>query len=328
MTRGWSAPIGGAEAHFGSLLGEGMNATVYDCIVTKRGKRSAFAAKIAHDPADPAFAAEAERMAGHSIRSTVTATGPHASETATGEPISVILVDKVPGRNLAESIKPGTRLPPGEVISLITQGAQTLLDAHAAGIAHRDLKPENLMLVPKRGNPDALVTIDWGEATDVASNEPRGHHDLRPPEWRRPIGRADLHDTYALGKIGVQLAVGSTNPPEVRQFTRRNKRLAAVFNEAAQTDPQRRSTAADLLLNLSSFPEAHPHLTPGDWETIGERAIARSLEPERWSTALTQRGARSAHQALPEDHALSEQLNAIGGPVAIIETAPMQLRRH
>lgn len=70
-----------------------------------------------------------------------------------------IATEFIDGKTLRERMDEG-RISFDEVLSIVTQTAEALSAAHAAGIVHRDIKPENIMI-----RPDGYVKIlDFGLA--------------------------------------------------------------------------------------------------------------------------------------------------------------------
>src|SRR5262245_23816358 len=59
-----------------------------------------------------------------------------------------LTMELLKGSTLAEALGNGRRLPPDEVLPIVTQIAEGLQAAHDAGVVHRDLKPGNIILVP------------------------------------------------------------------------------------------------------------------------------------------------------------------------------------
>ena len=116
----------------------------------------------------------------------------------------------VEGETLADRLRRHGRLPPAEVVRVLSQTASALAYAHARGIVHRDVKPENILL--ERGSDRVLVT-DFGiaRATLEASTDPgrvRGTAAFMSPEQVTGLpvdGRADL---YALGVVGFYALAG------------------------------------------------------------------------------------------------------------------------
>jgi Tol biopolymer transport system component len=93
----------------------------------------------------------------------------HEIETAGG--IDFIVMELVPGRTLAEQIRPGMRVP--EALRIAIAIADALARAHAAGIVHRDLKPANVMV----GDDGSVKVLDFGLAKLIADGAPSGDGD-------------------------------------------------------------------------------------------------------------------------------------------------------
>ena len=76
-----------------------------------------------------------------------------------GRPIHYIAMELLDGTTLREEIH-GKRAPVKRLLELLSQVADALAKAHAAGIIHRDLKPDNIMVT---GGGYAKV-LDFGLA--------------------------------------------------------------------------------------------------------------------------------------------------------------------
>jgi len=72
-----------------------------------------------------------------------------------------IAMELLEGHDLAWQLRHERRFPPARVLALVTQVADALSEAAAAGIVHRDLKPQNLFAVEEAG---AVVwkVLDFG----------------------------------------------------------------------------------------------------------------------------------------------------------------------
>ncbi len=113
--------------------------------------------------------------------------------------------------------------PAGRVVHLLAQAAQSLREAHAAGLIHRDIKPGNLFLCRRGGIPDTLKVLDFGLVRRASGS----HGDTVPgpspeaaarflgtplymaPETIRQPGHGDARsDLYALAAVGHVLLTG------------------------------------------------------------------------------------------------------------------------
>jgi serine/threonine-protein kinase len=127
-----------------------------------------------------------------------------------------IAMELAEGETLASRIADVSRLPAGEVATLLGDVADVLAAVHKAGVVHRDLKPDNLLMTP--GNRDyPLRVLDWG----VARMGPMGRltmDGLTPgtPIYMSPEQAAGKNigaacDIYSLGVIAYEALTGA--PP-------------------------------------------------------------------------------------------------------------------
>lgn len=118
-----------------------------------------------------------------------------------------LVMEYVPGPNLAEVIRDRGPLPINEACSYIRQAALGLHHAHLQGLVHRDIKPSNLLVAP-----GGLVKIlDLGlaliregpaEATEelTATGQVFGTYDYMAPEQWDDSHTVDIRaDLYSLG---------------------------------------------------------------------------------------------------------------------------------
>lgn len=133
----------------------------------------------------------------------------------TGVPF--LVMELLRGEDLAVILQKRRKLPPGEVLLLLSQTASALDKTHAAGVVHRDLKPENLFVTRRDDGTPKLKILDFGIAKVIAeSGQPAAKTKaIGTPFYMSPeqflgdgaIGpRADL---YALGHIAFALLVGT-----------------------------------------------------------------------------------------------------------------------
>jgi len=127
---------------------------------------------------------------------------------------AALLMELVPGADLAHVIAAEAPLPADRVIELGRGIAAGLAVAHRAGLVHRDLKPANVLLgadgTPKVGD------FGLARAASFASSDPdavavAGTPDYMAPESVDPLATDARSDLYALGCILCELATGA--PP-------------------------------------------------------------------------------------------------------------------
>jgi serine/threonine protein kinase len=100
-----------------------------------------------------------------------------------------LVMEYVPGRNLAEVVKQAGPLPVEAALDYVLQAARGLEHAHDKGIIHRDIKPWNLLL----DDSGTVKVLDMGIARTpwterrraIATSRPRRPCWGRPPSWRR-----------------------------------------------------------------------------------------------------------------------------------------------
>jgi eukaryotic-like serine/threonine-protein kinase len=111
-------------------------------------------------------------------------------------------------------------VPEERAIHILRQAAESLAEAHAAGLIHRDIKPGNLFLCERGGMPDTVKVLDFGLVRDLAHDrqalapgEARSRFVGTPlymaPETIRNPGHGDAaSDLYALGAVAYLLVTG------------------------------------------------------------------------------------------------------------------------
>ncbi len=90
-----------------------------------------------------------------------------------------LVLEFLSGRTLRNVLKAEGFLPEARAAKIACEIAQSLAEAHQAGLIHRDLKPENVMLVDVVGDPDFTKVLDFGIAKS-----------LRSDTWDSPVTRA------------------------------------------------------------------------------------------------------------------------------------------
>lgn len=84
------------------------------------------------------------------------------------EGVCFILMPLIRGESLRAVLQRQRRLPLEEVIRVVTEAADALAAAHAAGVIHRDIKPENIML---EGETRRVRLMDFGISKAMDSGE-------------------------------------------------------------------------------------------------------------------------------------------------------------
>ena len=98
-----------------------------------------------------------------------------------------IAMEYVDGVTLSEKIH-RVKTPLGKLLKYLTQVAEGLAKAHAAGIVHRDLKPDNIMIT----RDDYAKILDFGLAKLVEPQRASGEErplPVRPPRLSWPSTR-------------------------------------------------------------------------------------------------------------------------------------------
>jgi eukaryotic-like serine/threonine-protein kinase len=117
---------------------------------------------FAHDPERLSrFRREAQLLAALNHPNIATI---HGLEDSGGT--SYLVMELVPGENLAERIKQDGAVPVEEALVIAKQIAEALEAAHEKGIIHRDLKPANVKLTPE----GKVKVLDFGLAKAFAED--------------------------------------------------------------------------------------------------------------------------------------------------------------
>jgi eukaryotic-like serine/threonine-protein kinase len=146
-----------------SPLGVGGMGEVYEAVDTRLHRSVAI--KIVR----PELAGDAARRARfvREARAVAALSHPHicpvydvgeAHVPGSDAPVDYLVMERLPGRNLAERLAEGP-LPFDEALAYGIQIASALAYAHGQGIVHRDLKPANIML-----SPTGARLLDFGLA--------------------------------------------------------------------------------------------------------------------------------------------------------------------
>jgi eukaryotic-like serine/threonine-protein kinase len=125
----------------------------------------------------------------------------------------------VEGKSLWSMLKEKGRLEPAEAAAIMTQVADGLSAAHAAGVIHRDLKPPNIMV----GTDGRVVVMDFGIARSLENTgvtrlgDVIGTPDYMAPEHARGEIVDAKCDIFSLGIIFYELLLGKLPFAQVAQ---------------------------------------------------------------------------------------------------------------
>ena len=133
------------DYHLERVLGSGGSATVYLAADVKHDRRVAI--KVLHQELSATVGAERFLR---EIRVAARLTHPNIVpllDSGSADGCSFYVMPFIDGESLRARLDRGERSSLNEAIALVTEVADALEYAHAAGIVHRDIKPENILLL-------------------------------------------------------------------------------------------------------------------------------------------------------------------------------------
>ena len=132
-----------------------------------------------------------------------------------------LVMELLDGEDLKDLLRREGPLAPARAISITRQIAQSLDEAHAAGLVHRDLKPANVFLTKMHRHDEFVKVIDFGiskaysadaEGMDLTlDGAVLGTPLYMSPEQVRGLPLDRRSDLYALGVMLYQMLAGQ--PP-------------------------------------------------------------------------------------------------------------------
>ena len=158
------------------------------------------------------FRAEAQHAASlsHPNIAAVFDYGEEIAQDGTGETMAYLVMELVEGEPLSALLAREGALPTETTLSLLSQTALALAEAHRAGMVHRDVKPGNLLV-----RPDGRLKItDFGIAWSARSvaltrtGQVIGTPQYLSPEQAEGRAATPASDVYALGLIGYECLTG------------------------------------------------------------------------------------------------------------------------
>jgi eukaryotic-like serine/threonine-protein kinase len=120
-----------------------------------------------------------------------------------------LVMELVDGPSL-DTVLTRRRLTPAQVMGLISQAADALAAAHAAGLVHRDIKPGNLLLGPEGRVKltDFGISYAAGSAPVTSTGAVIGTPAYLAPERVAGATGTPAADLYALGIVGYECLTG------------------------------------------------------------------------------------------------------------------------
>jgi DNA-binding beta-propeller fold protein YncE/predicted Ser/Thr protein kinase len=177
----------------------------------------------------------------------------------------IVAMRLVEGGDLRKLIDREGSLEPARAIALLSQIAEALDTAHAAGIVHRDVKPHNILVEGERaylsdfGLAKAFADTGSGSGASIVGTVEY----MAPEQWRgERVGPAA--DVYALGCVLFEALTGivpyarceADTEPEIPQG------IEAVIERAVSKDPaDRYRTAGELIAAAAVREESTPATT-------------------------------------------------------------------
>ena len=170
-------------------------------------------------------------------------------ESAAGWPF--LVMEYVAGETLRERLKRGA-LEPGEARRVISEIAEAVAAAHAAGILHRDLKPSNILLT----EAGAVKVADFG-LSSLWSGEGAGERAGTrfygaPEQLSGDATTGPRADVYSLGVVACELlsgrGPGSPGDALAVPGAEVGEPFGAVVRRALSPEPARRQADAEVFL--------------------------------------------------------------------------------
>ena len=192
-----------------------------------------------------------------------------------------VVMDYIPGQNLAQTIRELGSFDASRALSIILEICDALHYAHTKGVIHRDLKPSNIILMKRNSEPERAKVVDFGIAKVVnkASSETVtgltqvgdvfGSPIYMSPEQCEGEPLDERSDIYSFGCVMYEMLSGKPPfveanpfklmtkhvkekaPPLVASGVR--KELVAVVSKCLEKAPARRyQSANDLMMDLAA----------------------------------------------------------------------------
>ncbi|PRY50098.1 serine/threonine-protein kinase [Geodermatophilus tzadiensis] len=217
----------------------------------------------------------------------------------TGENVAYLVMELVEGAPLSALLSEEGPLPPDAALSVLSQAAAGLAEAHRAGLVHRDVKPGNILVRPDGGVKLTDFGIAWSaESVPLTrTGQVIGTAQYMSPEQAEGRRVSPASDVYALGLVGYESLTGhpafeGTNPVTValKQVREDPEPLPAdvppgvrhLIDAALTKDPRERLPDGDAFLHaieetVTGSPSAAPSTPPVPSAAGDDRGARRRL---------------------------------------------------
>ncbi|HYG93457.1 MAG TPA: protein kinase [Nocardioides sp.] len=265
-------------------LGQGGMGLVYEAVDTTLGRRVALKVISPHLAGDPSFRTRFT----HEAQAQASLDSPHVVQVfAHGEADGRLFIASqlIPGGDLGAMVRANGAPPPRIALSLITQIAEGLADAHETGLVHRDIKPGNVLLRIRGEDVSAYLT-DFGIARRTRVDQGLTTHGtaVGTPTYMAP----ELHtggepgpqsDVYSLGCLLWAALIGRAPYSATTDYQLVSAHLAAPIPQLVVTGPWEQEVNRVLRTAMAKQPsERYPSAAAlrGDLRTIQRQCPAPS----------------------------------------------------
>lgn len=259
------------------ILGRGGMATVYAGTDTVLDRPVAVKILDLQQTSDPVMEERFRREA----RATAALNDAHivtVYDTGVADHAAYLVMERLPGRTLADAIRERGPLPIPEVRAISSQVAQALSVAHAAGVVHRDIKPGNIAYAASSGT--AVKVVDFG-ITQLLDRGAESHPltmtntVIGTAEYLSPEqgvgGRVDARaDLYALGCVLYAMLTGEapfSGPTPVAVLMAHQQQLPPDVRDLRPDTPPE---LAELIARLLA---KNPADRPGSAELVAQALL-------------------------------------------------------
>jgi len=203
-----------------------------------------------------------------------------------------IAMELIEGRSLRAAIQSEAPLPLARALSIASQVAASLADAHSHSIIHRDLKPDNVMLQARGRARDIVRVLDFGiaklrddqRATQQAmtqAGDMLGTPQYMAPEQIRGDAIDGRTDIYAMGCMIYEMVTGRLPFEGATIMALLSKHLTEQPVPPSQRRPDLAITPhVDQLVMAAMAKDARQR--PATMEQFGEQitAVLRTVPPD------------------------------------------------